>query len=220
MSEEGFCPIHGPYNASLGACPYQHDSSDRPAPPTPLSEDDLPTDLGGFDQPIGSSTPPGFDDEGETEIPAHRRGGRGILDIDDEEETQLGRGARDDVTELEVTTTGGPLAILWVKEGRRRGKLYPIRHGTVIGRSESDLILDDPKVSASHAKFTVEKDDYFVWDFGSANGTYVNGKKIREATILEENDLIRIGETIFVIKLLDSKPNRKPRAAGKKSTKK
>ena len=209
MAQEGFCPIHGPYDASLGSCPYPHDSSRRPVPPTPLDEDDLPTDLGGDNEPTAPTAPPGFDDEGETEIPARRRAGRGILDIEDEEETELGRGVRDDVTELEFTTGGAPLAMLWVKEGPRRGKFYPIRHGTVIGRKEGGLILDDPKVSSSHAKFTMEKDDFFIWDFGSANGTYVNGKRIREATLLEENDLVKIGDTFFVVKLLESKPKRK-----------
>lgn len=209
MAQEGFCPIHGPYDASLGACPYPHEGINRPIPPTPLDEDDLPTDLGGYDEPTAPTAPPGSEKEGETEIPARRKAGHGILDIDDEEETELGRGMRDDVTELEVTPGGGPLAMLWVKEGPRRGKFYPIRHGTVMGRKEGNLILDDPKVSGSHAKFTMEKDDFFIWDFGSANGTYVNGKKIREATLLEENDLVKIGDTFFVVKLLESRPKRK-----------
>jgi pSer/pThr/pTyr-binding forkhead associated (FHA) protein len=147
------------------------------------------------------------------------------LEIEDEEETELGRGMRDDVTELEVKTGVGPLAMLWVTEGPRRGKFYPIRHGTLIGRKEGSLILDDPKVSGTHAKFTMEKDDLFIWDFGSANGTYVNGKKIREATLLEENDVVKIGDTFFVVKLLESKPKRRTnrmsegkKSAGSKST--
>jgi pSer/pThr/pTyr-binding forkhead associated (FHA) protein len=158
---------------------------------------------------------PSFDDEGETEIPAHRRSGRGILDMEDEEETELGRGVRDDVTELEVAPSTGPLAMLWVKEGPRRGKFYPIRHGTVIGRKEGGLILDDPKVSSLHAKLTMEDGDFIIWDFGSSNGTYVNGKKIRKATVLEENDVVKIGETSFVVKLLDAKPKSKAARAGK-----
>ena len=213
MAQEGFCPIHGPYDAALGACPYPHGSSSRPVPPTPLDEDDLPTDLGGYDEPTGPAGLPGFDDEGETEIPARRRSGRGILDMEDEEETELPRGLRDDMTELEVPTDIGPLALLWVKEGPRRGKLYPIRRPTVIGRKEGGLILDDPKVSSTHAKLAMEDGEFVIWDFGSSNGTSVNGKKIRKATVLEENDVIKIGDTSFVLKLLDAKPKSKaPRA--------
>jgi hypothetical protein len=204
MTQEAYCPQHGPYDASLGDCPYCS-GSQRPAAPTPL-EDDLPTDLG-LD-PLSPSSPGMGGGEGElsTEIPA-RRAGRGFLDIDGEEETELGRRVeREDVTELEFDTARTTEGMLWVKEGPRRGRFYPIMHGTVIGRKDGDLILDDPKVSGMHAKFTLEGGGFVVWDFGSANGTYVNGKKIREATPLYENDLIKIGNTVFVVKLLEPKP--------------
>jgi serine/threonine protein kinase len=63
---EAYCPEHGPYDASLGACPYPHlQGVPRPGMPTPL-EDDLPTDFS-----------------------ASRRAGRGILDFDEEEATEL-----------------------------------------------------------------------------------------------------------------------------------
>lgn len=220
MAQEAFCPEHGPYDASLGACPYPH-SGGSPRPGMPMSlEDDLPTDLG-----VGGGSAPAIPqggggyggDEGETELPAARRSGRGILDYDAEDETELPRSAREDVTELD-TPAKSVLAMLWVKEGPRRGRFYPIKHGTVVGRKEGGLILDDPKVSSSHAKFTMEDDDFIVWDFGSANGTYVNNKKIREATLLEENDLIKIGDTVFVVKLLEPKPKRKASRSAEKSS--
>jgi len=179
--------------------------------PTPL-EDDLPTDLGVGGGGTAPTMPPGGGDyggdEGATEMPAARRSGRGILDYDAEDETELPRSAREDVTELDAPAKG-VLGMLWVKEGPRRGRFYPIKHGTEIGRKEGSLILDDPKVTGRHAKFTMEEDDFLVWDLASANGTYVNDKKIREATRLEENDLIKIGDTIFVVKLLEPKPKRK-----------
>ena len=82
------------------------------------------------------------------------------------------------------------------------------------------MILDDPKVSSMHAKFNMEDDDFVVWDFGSSNGTYVNGKKIREATVLEENDLVKIGDTVFVVKLLEPRPKRRRSSTRKSTTKK
>jgi pSer/pThr/pTyr-binding forkhead associated (FHA) protein len=99
--------------------------------------------------------------------------------------------------------------MLWVKEGPRRGKFYPIRHGTKIGRRDGNLILDHHLVSGSHAKFTMEDGNFFIWDLGSTNGTFVNGRRIRKAILLEENDVIKIGDTFFVVKLLESKPKRK-----------
>lgn len=217
----GLCPVHGPFDGA--SCPYPpphtQDGSYRPVPPAPLSDDDMVTDLrggGSYGQETAPTLPPGSFDEGEDKTQAPRRAKRGILDIDEEEETEVGRARREDVTELEAPVTV-PLGILWVKDGLHRGRYYPIRHGTLVGRKEGDLILDDPKVSGSHAKFTMEDDQFTIWDFGSSNGTYVNGKKIREATLLEENDLIKIGDTIFVLKLLESKPKRRTSRSGENS---
>ena len=196
MPQQAFCPEHGPYDASLGACPYPHaGASPRPSAPRSL-EDDLPTDFGSSDISTGMPTMP------------H------AVESSDDEETEIPRSIRegDDLTELDVSTPP-VMGLLWVKEGPRRGKYYPIKHGTIIGRKEGSLILDDPKVSSRHAKFTVENDDFVIWDLGTSNGTMVNGRKIREATTLQENDLIKIGESVFVIKLLESKPKKKTPAS-------
>ena len=164
------------------------------------------------------------DDEGVTEIPVDRRRGRREVDFEDEGETELPGRGREDFTEIEDAVTP-VLGLLWVKEGRRRGKYYPIKHSTVIGREvdglikKDGLVLDDPKVSSMHAKFTLEGDDFVLWDLGSSNGTFLNGKKIREATFLEENDLVKIGDTVFVLKLLESKPRRKSARAEKSGRK-
>ena len=43
MPQEAFCPEHGPYDASLGACPYPHAGA-YPRPNMPISlDDDLST---------------------------------------------------------------------------------------------------------------------------------------------------------------------------------
>ena len=212
MAQEAFCPEHGPYDASLGACPYPHaGASPRPGMP-PSLEDDLPTELGGnrggTEVTRISGGKAGYAGEADETQPPARHSGRGILDYDEEDETELPRSSRDDVTELDVPVKG-VLGMLWVKVGPRRGRFYPMKHGTLIGRKDGDLILDDPKVSASHAKFTMEEDDFYIWDLGSGNGTFVNDTKIRSATRLEENDLIKIGETVFVVKLLEPKPKKK-----------
>ncbi len=218
MTPQGFCPVHGPYTGT--ACPYPppHSEGDqwRPPAPTPLAED-LPTDLGASYSP-GEVPLPMPDEPNENEAVSdalQTRSRRKILD-EDEDETVLGRSAGGDVTQLERSprTT---LCMLWVTEGPRRGRFYPIHHGTTIGRKEGDLILDDPKVSGCHAKFTVERERFFLWDLASSNGTYVNGNKIRKATLLAENDIIKIGDMLFVVKLLEPGPKRKAAAPVKNS---
>ena len=191
------CPTHGPYDASHGTCPYCAGHVDRPPAPTPLDEDDMPTDLGGPYQGGGWE-----DDELPTELGEQRRASGGMYD-DDVDPTELGvEHHLDDPTELDFEDLS-TLAILWVKEGNRRGRIYHIKDGAKVGRKEGDVLLDDPKVSSPHAKFTFEDEKYFVWDFGSKNGTYVNGDKIRAATELNENDAIKFGDTVLVLKVLD-----------------
>jgi lipopolysaccharide export LptBFGC system permease protein LptF len=181
---------------------------------------------------FGPEQPRPLDDQ-ETDV----RGGEGMWD--DGQKTHIPNGEYSDENDITVPGYGSTEktwvattprksieAILWAKEGNRRGSWYPIRRGTVIGREEGDLVLDDVKVSKPHAKISVEKGQYFIWDNASTNGTYVNGKRIRGATPLDENDRVKIGDSVFVVKLLEPRkkpakktPAKKPASASaKKST--
>ncbi len=201
MAQELTCPLHGPYPASYGTCPRCAKlSGARPQDPGPIggSDDDMPTDYFGGNDNVGFQ--PNNVDEAPTVLPG---GSRRILDMD-EQETNLGfQRQGDDVTELAVPEVG-PQAILWVKEGRRRGRIYQIKEETIIGRKNADLILDDPKVSTTHAKIVIEKDEYILIDFHSKNGTFVNGERIKAETSLKENDTVKIGDVVFVLKVLDN----------------
>lgn len=155
-------------------------------------EDDSPTQV-----PGGRG---GYDDDMETQVP----GGGGGFSNTDLEKTRLGNGQLAGPglnTIIDIPETG-TLAILWVTEGERRGHIFKIKNGDVVGRRDGDFILDDPKISTPHCRFRREKKKFVLWDCGSKNGTFVNNKQIRCATELEENDLIKIGDTIFVLKVI------------------
>ena len=193
--EQGLCEKHGPYDASLGQCPYCAQESGPPAAPRPL-DDELPTDpWGGQERPAAGAydeeeTDFGFRArlyEEDTQWPERRREGR---DID--ETIPYGRERGEE----------GLLGFLIVKEGMRRGKVYRVQNGTTIGRDQANIMIRDTKVSRPHAKFTIEDDQFVIWDFGSENGTFVNDERIREAKRLQENDVIKVGDTIFVLKIL------------------
>jgi hypothetical protein len=206
MSPVKFCPDHGPYDASFATCPQ---CGGQPSAPRALDEMDvLETDI--------TPAPRRFnDDADETYIPAERGLNQPMTDA-----TMLSSDSARamDETQLSGSRSAMMEAIFWVKEGNRRGKYYPIRHNTVIGRKEGNLILDDLKVSATHAKITFSSKKYMIWDFGSANGTFVNGKRITEAKAIDENDEIRIGDTVFVLKLLSGKKKKPTLTAEKKKT--
>jgi hypothetical protein len=93
----------------------------------------------------------------------------------------------------------GLLGWLIIIEGSRRGQSHQVKDGTTIGRDAAELVINDPKMSRPHARFKIQNDQFVLWDFGSANGTYVNGQLIDKAMPLNENDVIKMGDTVFVL---------------------
>lgn len=69
-----------------------------------------------------------------------------------------------------------------------------------IGRSNegNDVIIDDPWVSRHHFQIVQDDDGSFrLADFGSTNGTYINGQRVSGEVELDENDIVRVGNTII-----------------------
>ncbi len=215
MKGEKFCPRHGPYDASLPQCPYcalegRHEAPSgaarsRPPEPTPLDADEISPSRGWMDGAPAFPVEEGrlaatFAEEGD------------LLRMDEEDQPPAGDAfTEDDAVERTVILGNAPqppdeetlLGIFWVKSGPHRGEIHRLRHGAMIGRRQGQVRLADPTVSDPHAKVTLEDGHFVLWDFGSANGTYVNGRRIREATPLKEGDEIRFGNTVVVLKVLE-----------------
>jgi hypothetical protein len=67
-------------------------------------------------------------------------------------------------------------------------------HVCVVGRDPGcDIVLNDAKCSRRHAVLEDGPDGLVVRDSGSANGIYVNGKKVEKAS-LRPGDSVRLGE--------------------------
>tara|TARA_B110000902_G_scaffold234053_1_gene278315 strand:- start:283 stop:840 length:558 start_codon:yes stop_codon:yes gene_type:complete len=69
-----------------------------------------------------------------------------------------------------------------------------------IGRSEDNTIIvkDDTTISRNHAEiFQDDEGNIFLTDLDSSNGTYVNGKKLKESTIIAKNDIVKVGNTVI-----------------------
>jgi pSer/pThr/pTyr-binding forkhead associated (FHA) protein len=76
------------------------------------------------------------------------------------------------------------------------------RPETVVGRGdESQIVLDDEKVSRAHCRIKVEGSVCTLFDSGSRNGTSVNGRKLtsNSGQRLRHLDEIEIGSHRFVL---------------------
>lgn len=88
------------------------------------------------------------------------------------------------------------MARLTVKDSERT---YPlVDHEYVIGRSATNSIcLNDPSISAIHARLYRGPDGYILEDLHSRNGTYINDERV-DRQVLKENDCIRIGTSELI----------------------
>jgi pSer/pThr/pTyr-binding forkhead associated (FHA) protein len=86
------------------------------------------------------------------------------------------------------------MATAYLITGESDTAAHPITGEAVIGRGEqADLLLTDVTVSRRHASVRQDGHTVVVADLGSANGTYVNGRRVLDATRLEDGDVIRLG---------------------------
>ena len=69
---------------------------------------------------------------------------------------------------------------------------------TVIGRHpDCEMKLQSNMVSRKHARILSEGTLHYLEDMGSGNGTFVNGRKIEERTLLKNHDRIKLGPILL-----------------------
>lgn len=75
------------------------------------------------------------------------------------------------------------------------GKTFPLGPSNIIGRSmeHCEVALNDSFLSAQHARLELRGDSWVLEDMHSTNGTFVNEIEVRDPTILEDGDVIRVG---------------------------
>jgi len=85
--------------------------------------------------------------------------------------------------------------------GKYQGRefLLPDEGEIWIGRSsELDMVLVEDMVSRRHAKISVREGQIMLEDFGSTNGSFVNGEKITKC-VLAEGDRVLVGTSIIKV---------------------
>jgi diguanylate cyclase (GGDEF)-like protein len=107
----------------------------------------------------------------------------------------------------DASASGPKRPCLVIIAGPRLGEIYPVEKGELLIGRDGDMHLKldgDESVSRRHAAVKVEPGasdngaTARVRDLGSANGTWLDGRKIEGEAILREGQKIRVGQTVVL----------------------
>jgi len=89
------------------------------------------------------------------------------------------------------------------KGGAERRELFGVSELSVGRVQGNDLLLPKGNVSKQHAKLFFRDGRFIVTDLNSTNGTYVNRRRIQQATVINDGDRIYIGDFVLRIETSD-----------------
>jgi adenylate cyclase len=77
----------------------------------------------------------------------------------------------------------------------------------IIGRRDGcQLQIHETKVSRQHAMVRLQEGRYWLYDLGSSNGSYLNGKRIIDCVRLRDGDVVGVGSRRFTFCAEDGSP--------------
>ncbi|XAS66193.1 FtsK/SpoIIIE domain-containing protein [Micrococcaceae bacterium Sec5.7] len=92
-----------------------------------------------------------------------------------------------------------PSLMLVVRSGPGAGTMLPLQRGTYrIGRSNTEVIIPDADLSREHARLEVSDTAITIVDLDSANGTEVDGKRVRKA-VVSTGSTVRCGNSTMSV---------------------
>jgi serine phosphatase RsbU (regulator of sigma subunit) len=89
---------------------------------------------------------------------------------------------------------------LLIIDGEGRGRRIPVgREPIVLGRASppADFVLNDQRISRGHCRVVAPFDEVVVADLGSSNGTFIDGKRIKDATPLPVGSRLALGSHVL-----------------------
>lgn len=91
------------------------------------------------------------------------------------------------------------MARLRVVTGPLAGQTVEVDTEVVIGRADTDVTIDDVEVSRRHVVVRRFANRLQVEDLDSSSGTFVDGNRIEEPTLIGGGAEIKIGTTVLVV---------------------
>ena len=105
------------------------------------------------------------------------------------------------------------MAFLYHIKADGEAECWPVHDKPVVaGRGEfADAYVEDDALSRSHFLIIREKEEFFVIDLHSSNGTWVRGDLV-SALRLESNEIILAGDSLFYFSPMPVTADALPRA--------
>lgn len=86
-----------------------------------------------------------------------------------------------------------PLTLTKKEADGEKSQRY-IKPVIILGREPGcDFSLDDQTVSSKHARLAYRKQQWWLEDLASTNGTYLNGDKVTTPLVITHGDEVRLG---------------------------
>ena len=91
------------------------------------------------------------------------------------------------------------MASIIIVSGPNEGDFYPLGTRTMVAGRDAACPIQilDELVSRKHLRVSFEQADsrYHAMDMKSANGVLINGRQLEEETVLEDGDMLEIGNS-------------------------
>ena len=95
-------------------------------------------------------------------------------------------------SELLAARQSPPLSLRRTDEPEGRSFTQP---ELILGRSSAcDFIVDDPTISARHARLAYRQGQWWLDDLASTNGTFLNGEAVKTSVLIADGDRVLLGQ--------------------------
>lgn len=100
----------------------------------------------------------------------------------------------------ETTLPEGRRFSVAILDGEGAGQVIRIeRPRVIIGRSDSDIVINDTEASRNHALLEIRAGGIWLEDLGSTNGTFLNGERIAKSIEIFNQTEFQVGGTTLML---------------------